>query len=50
MQNLKYIDSLRGIAIIGVLLVHSQMFMNIYHVSALPFNLGKKFTSIRAIK
>lgn len=38
-NNLKYIDSMRGIAILMVLVVHSQMFMNIYNIKELPFNL-----------
>lgn len=37
-HNLKYIDSMRGIAIVMVLLVHSQMFMRLFHIETLPFN------------
>jgi len=37
--NLDYIDSMRGIAILMVLTVHSTMFLSIYNIEHLPYNI-----------
>ena len=37
--NLDYIDSMRGIAILMVLAVHSTIFFTIYEIKQLPFKM-----------
>lgn len=39
--NLDYIDSMRGVAILMVLIVHSTMFFSLVGITELPFNLEK---------
>jgi len=39
--NVDYIDSMRGVAILMVLAVHSTMFFKLFNLSELPFNIEK---------
>lgn len=45
--NLNYIDSMRGIAILMVLSVHSTVFFNIFRIDHLPFNFEQILYSAR---
>lgn len=44
-QKLSYLDSLRGIAILGVFLVHSTLFFSVLRIDVLPLHLEKMFVA-----